>query len=107
MYFSPLNINRPVVYLSGGDVKIPLTPAPATTVAGEVMIGHNFWTDWAKESVKASSDPGDGSEFFEVSCAHMWRHCDVVSAKKSFRVAKKNELLPFKNTKSSNQKRWK
>jgi len=28
MYFSPLNINRPVVYLSGGDVKNPFNARP-------------------------------------------------------------------------------
>jgi len=43
-----------------------LTPAPATTVAGKVMIGHNFWTDRAREPVKTSLDAGDSNESKEL-----------------------------------------
>jgi len=48
----------------------------------EDMISHNLWKDWAGESVKASSNPGDRTASLEVDCAHLWRHCYVVSGQK-------------------------
>jgi len=53
----------------------PLTPAPATEVAGEDMIGHNSWTDWAREPVKASlhaEGSKDSNEFDKRYHLFIW-----------------------------------
>ena len=42
------------------------------------MIGPNSSIDWARESMKASSDSEDSNESCEVRCAHWWCYSDVV-----------------------------
>ena len=42
---------KPVSWLLGARFLLHLTPAPAIKVACEPLIGHNSWTDWAREPV--------------------------------------------------------
>ena len=56
-------------------------PTSTEILAYEVMIGHYFCKDWARESVKTSSDVGDKAASCKVGWAQLWRRCDVVSWK--------------------------
>ena len=62
----------------------PLTPATATIVAFEVIIGHNSRPDCARESVKTSSASEDSNASCEVCCAYLWRHCYMFREENSF-----------------------
>jgi len=54
-----------------------LTPADATIMAFEDMIGHDTPPDCARESVKISSVSENSNASFEIRCKCVWRHCDV------------------------------
>ena len=76
----------------------PFTFAPATVVAIEVMDGHNDWTDWARKSLKTSSDSEDSNVSFEVCYACFWRHCDMIVWENPFFTLPQNSVVFIQKT---------